>query len=124
MLAAAVGLVVAWRMYAKDVKEGKSEGLHKLLYHKYYVDELYNAVIVAPLMWISRNLLWKVLDVGVIDGTVNGIASGTTAVGDKVRHTQSGNTRSYAVWVLIGAVVVFSIIFWPLLHPALVGGIR
>jgi len=124
MLAAAVGLVIAWRMYAKDVKEGKSEGLHKLLYNKYYVDELYNAVIVAPLMWISRNLLWKVVDVGVIDGTVNGIASGTTAIGDKVRHTQSGNTRSYAVWVLIGAVVVFSIIFWPLLHPALVGGMR
>ncbi|HKN23361.1 MAG TPA: NADH-quinone oxidoreductase subunit L [Candidatus Acidoferrum sp.] len=120
--AAAVGLAVAWRMYAKDVKHGKSEGLHKLLYNKYYVDELYHVAIVAPLIWISRNVLWKVVDVGVIDGTVNGIANGTTAVGNTVRQTQSGNTRSYAVWVLVGAVVVFGIIFWPILRPALFEG--
>ena len=124
VLAAAVGLIAAWRMYARDVKRRPSEGLHKILYNKYYVDELYQAVVVGPLMWLSRNVLWKVVDVGVIDGTVNGIASGTSAVGDTVRHTQSGNTRSYAVWVLVGALVVFGIIFWPILHPVLLGGIR
>ena len=59
-----VGLLVAWRMYAKDVKRGKSEGLHKMLYNKYYVDELYQAAIVGPLVWLSRNVLWKVVDVG------------------------------------------------------------
>ena len=124
MLAAALGLFVAWRMYRKDVKQGPSTGLHELLYHKYYVDELYHAAVVAPLLWISRNVLWKVLDVGVIDGTVNGIAHGTTAVGDTVRQAQSGNTRSYAVWVLVGAVVVFVIIFWPVLKPTLFGAVR
>ncbi len=123
VIAALAGLVVAWRIYAKDVKRGISKGLHEILYQKYYVDELYHAVIVGPLLWISRNVLWKVVDVGMIDGTVNGVASGTTAVGDKVRHAQSGNTRSYAVWVLIGAVLVFGIIFWPILKPALFGGI-
>jgi NADH-quinone oxidoreductase subunit L len=123
MLAAIVGLIVAWRMYAKDVKEGKDEGLHKLLYHKYYVDEIYQALVVGPLVWLSRNLLWKVVDVGVIDGTVNGIAEGTNLVGDRVRQAQSGNTRSYAVWVLVGAVLVFVLIFWPILRPALFGGI-
>ena len=123
VIAALAGLVVAWRMYAKDVKRGTSKGLHEILYQKYYVDELYHAVIVGPLLWISRNVLWKVVDVGMIDGTVNGVAGGTTAVGDTVRHAQSGNTRSYAVWVLIGAVLVFGIIFWPLLKPALFGGI-
>jgi hypothetical protein len=55
---------------------------------------------------------------------VNGIASGATAVGDTVRHQQSGNTRSYAVWVLIGAIVLLAIVFWPILHPVLVGGVR
>jgi NADH-quinone oxidoreductase subunit L len=124
MLAAITGLVVAWRMYAKNAKEGKSEGIHKLLNNKYYVDELYHAAVVAPLLWISRNVLWKVVDVGIIDGTVNGVASGTTAVGDTVRRVQSGNTRSYAVWILVGAVLVFGIIFWPILHPALFGGVR
>jgi NADH-quinone oxidoreductase subunit L len=122
MLAALTGLIVAWRMYRKNVKRGTSEGLHKLLYNKYYVDEIYHAVIVAPLLWLSRNVLWKVVDVGVIDGAVNGIASGTAAVGDTVRQVQSGNTRSYAVWVLVGALLVFGIIFWPILRPALFGG--
>jgi len=124
VVAATAGLIVAWRMYSAKVKRGTSEGLHKILYNKYYVDELYQAVVVGPLMWLSRNILWKVVDVGVIDGTVNGIAHGTTAVGDTVRHAQSGNTRSYAVWVLVGALVVLAIIFWPILHPALFGGVR
>jgi NADH-quinone oxidoreductase subunit L len=124
MTAATVGLIVAWRMYGKGVKRGTSTGLHKVLDHKYYVDEIYQATIVGPLVSLSRNFLWKVIDAGAIDGSVNGIAVGATAVGDTVRHTQSGNTRSYAVWVIVGAIVVFAIIFWPILHPALIGGVR
>jgi NADH-quinone oxidoreductase subunit L len=124
LLAALAGLIAAWRMYAKDVKRGSSEGLHKILYNKYYVDEIYQALIVGPLVWLSRNILWKVVDVGIIDGTVNGIASGTTDVGGTVRRMESGNTRSYTVWVLIGAVLVFGIIFWPILYPAWFGGVR
>ena len=81
-------------------------------------------MVVGPLIWLSRNVLWKVIDEGIIDGAVNGIASVSSAIGDTVRHTQSGNTRSYAVWVLIGALVVFAIIFWPILHPALFGVVR
>jgi NADH-quinone oxidoreductase subunit L len=124
VVAAAAGLIVAWRMYSKKVERGTSTGLHKILYNKYYVDELYLGAIVRPLVWLSTNVLWKVLDAGVIDGTVNGVAHGAQAVGDTVRHTQSGNTRSYAVWVIVGAIVVFAIVFWPVLHPALFGGIR
>src|ERR1700676_41327 len=119
---ALVGAVAAWSMYGKSAERGTSTGLHKLLYNKYYVDELYDALIVVPLVWLSRNILWKVVDVGVIDGTVNGIAHGANAIGDASRHTQSGNARSYAVWILIGALVIFVIIFWPLFGPA--GGVR
>ena len=124
MVAAIVGLLVAWRMYSKDVKRPAESGLHKLLYNKYYVDEIYQAAIVGPLVWISRNILWKAVDEGTIDGAVNGIGYGVREIGDGVRHAQSGNTRSYAVWVLVGAIVIFAIVFWPVLHPALFGGVR
>jgi NADH-quinone oxidoreductase subunit L len=128
VVAATIGLLVAWKMYAKGAKEGTSTGLHKVLYNKYYVDELYQAAVVGPLMWVSRNILWKVVDVGVIDGAVNGVAHGAEAAGSTVRHAQSGNTRSYAVWVVIGAILVFGIVFWPVVGPLfsgiLPGGVR
>jgi NADH-quinone oxidoreductase subunit L len=116
---ALIGLGVAYWMYLK--KPGKADELAKsmkpaytTLLNKYYIDELYAAVIVRPLLWISTNVLWKAVDVAGIDGTVNGIAHGATTVGDGTRHMQSGNTRSYAVWVVVGAIVVLAVIFfWP-----------
>jgi NADH-quinone oxidoreductase subunit L len=128
--AAFVGAAVAYWFYIS--KPEKPEGLAKslrgaytTLLNKYYVDEMYAALVVKPLVWISRNVLWQIVDVRGIDGTVNGIANGTTDIGDGVRHTQSGNTRSYAVWVVIGAIVIIGIIFfWPALRPAAVGMVR
>ena len=56
---------------------------------------------------------------------MNGIAEGATAIGDGVRHAQSGNTRSYAVWVVVGALVVIAVIFfWPFGGKAVVGMVR
>jgi NADH-quinone oxidoreductase subunit L len=124
VVAATAGLLVAWRMYSQKVQRGTSEGVHKLLYNKYYVDEIYAATVVRPLVWLSSNVLWKVVDAGIIDGAVNGVADGAAAVGDTVRHTQSGNTRSYAVWVVVGALVVLGIVFWPILQPVVFGGVR
>jgi NADH-quinone oxidoreductase subunit L len=74
--------------------------------HKYYVDELYNAAIIQPLLWISTNVLWHVVDETVIDGTVNGVARVARESGSELREIQSGNARSYATWVVIGAVGV------------------
>jgi hypothetical protein len=60
-----------------------------------------------------------------IDGAVNGIAEGITTVGDATRHTQSGNTRSYAVWVVIGALVILAVIFfWPSAGKPVIGLVR
>ena len=119
VFAALIGIAVAYWLYVRQPKKpgelAKSMApAYKTLLNKYYVDELYAAVVVKPLLWLSTNVLWKIVDVAGIDGTVNGIASGATSIGDTVRHTQSGNTRSYAVWVVIGALVVLAVIFfWP-----------
>ena len=128
--AALIGLGVAYWLYLK--RPGKADGLahslkpaYKTLLNKYYVDELYAAVLVKPLVWISTNVLWKAADVAGIDGAVNGIADGARAIGDGVRHTQSGNTRSYAVWVVIGAMVVIAVIFfWPFGGKPVLGMLR
>jgi NADH-quinone oxidoreductase subunit L len=126
---ALMGLGVAYWLYirqpSKPEQIAKSiRPVYHTLLNKYYVDEFYAAVVIKPLMWISTNILWKIVDVAGIDGTVNGIARGATSIGDTVRHTQSGNTRSYAVWVVIGALVVIAVIFfWPAAKPV-VGMVR
>jgi NADH-quinone oxidoreductase subunit L len=125
-----IGLAIAFWMYLKRPTKPAElaqslKGVYTTLFNKYYVDELYAAVVVKPLLWISTNVFWKTADVAGIDGAVNGIAEGITAVGDGTRHTQSGNTRSYAVWVVIGAIVVIAIIFfWPGAGKPVVGMVR
>jgi len=129
VVTALLGFAVAFWLYLKQ--PGKPEALAKsmrgaytTLLNKYYVDEIYAALIVTPLLWISRTVLWQTVDVRAIDGTVNGIADGATDIGDGVRHTQSGNTRSYAVWVVIGALVIIAIIFWPYFRATAAGMAR
>jgi NADH-quinone oxidoreductase subunit L len=126
VVAASLGLLVAFWLYIKQpgkpARIAKSlGGVYTTVFNKYYVDELYAAVIIAPLMWISRVVLWKTVDVGIVDGAVNGIAHGAREIGDASRHTQSGNTRSYAVWVVIGAILVIAVVFWVHLKPAVLG---
>jgi NADH-quinone oxidoreductase subunit L len=124
VLTALAGLLAAYWLYVKQPSKSDSlaksfRGVYQTLLHKYYVDEFYSAVVVRPLLWLSTNVFWKTVDVSVIDGAVNGIAEGITVVGDGTRRAQSGNTRSYAVWVVVGAIVIVAVIFWPHVRPVL-----
>ncbi len=106
---AIIGLLVAWWIYIRKPEAPKKlaesvHGLYKLLLDKYYVDEIYAAMIIRPFLWISTNVFWHVVDERVIDGTVNGVASVAREVGGQARELQSGNARSYATWVVVGAV--------------------
>ena len=78
----------------------------RLLEHKYYVDEIYDAAVINPVKVGSREGLWKLFDVGVIDGAVNGMARGMREVGGVVRAVQLGFVRSYAAIILFGALAV------------------
>jgi NADH-quinone oxidoreductase subunit L len=111
VIVALLGLAIAWWFYIKSPDTPKKlaqslRGPYTLVLHKYFIDELYNTVFVAPLLWISTNVLWHVVDEGAIDGTVNGVARGMRESGSQLREIQSGNARSYATWVVIGAVGV------------------
>ena len=81
-------------------------GFNKLLVNKYYVDEIYNALLVRPLLFISRYILGWVVD-GAILGGAAWLLGGTSMFGGAIlQRWQSGNLRSYAAWLAAGAAAV------------------
>ena len=106
------GILIAWarlKPAALLPKEQapESEGFERVLEHKYYVDEAYDRAIVQPTVGISRNVLWKGMDSGIIDGLfVNGSAYLARGFGWLGARLQSGQVGTYA-WVLfIGVLLV------------------
>ncbi len=87
-------------------------GLHRLLLNKYYVDEIYDAAIVQPIKALSTGVLWKRVDVGVVDGIVNGVGwliRGWSAV---LRRVQTGSVRAYAMSIFVGVVAMLGYYLW------------
>ena len=72
-------------------------GLHRLLLNKYYVDEIYDAVIVQPIKRMSTGALWRGVDAGLIDGTVNGVGLVVRGWSAVLRRLQTGSMRAYAM---------------------------
>jgi NADH-quinone oxidoreductase subunit L len=87
-------------------------GFYTAVVHKYYIDEIYAAVFVKPLIDGSTRILWRGVDRGVIDATVNNSADAARSVSDEVRHMQSGNLRSYAGWIAAGSAVGIAYMIW------------
>ena len=108
---AVAGILLAWTRLDPASLAPKREsppehGFEKVLADKYYVDEIYDATIVTPIVDGSRGLLWRGIDVGVIDGLgVNGTGYLTKFVGWIGSQFQSGRLGTYA-WVLIAGVIV------------------
>ena len=117
VIAGLLGFLLAWWLYIRrpELPDRIAQSLaapYRLLSGKYFVDELYAAVIVRPLLWLSTNVLWHGIDERVIDGTVNGIGHDAEKFGERVRHLSSGNTRTYATWVVFGAVLLTIVLVW------------
>jgi NADH-quinone oxidoreductase subunit L len=87
-------------------------GFYQAVVHKYYIDELYAALFVKPLIEGSTRILWQDVDRKVIDAAVNDAGEGARHVSDEVRHMQSGNIRSYAGWIAAGSAVVIAFMIW------------
>ncbi len=108
---AVIGWFIAHLMYfAKPALPAqlasKVRGLYSLLLNKYWVDELYGAVVVAPLLLISRYVLKGLFDTGVITGGGMAIGYSAQGLGALVQRVQSGNIRSYAGWLALGAAAL------------------
>jgi len=90
----------------------KVRGLYSLLLNKYWVDEFYGAIVVTPLLLVSRYVLKGLFDTGVITG--GGLAAGyaTQGLGSLVQRVQSGNIRSYAGWLALGAAALLLLTYF------------
>jgi NADH-quinone oxidoreductase subunit L len=104
------GWFLAKRKYVdKDVPmatdESKLPFWYKLSLHKFYVDELFDAVVVKPLFALST-FLHDYIEKPVIDGLINGMASGTGLFGAQLRKIQNGRIGFYVLMMVIGVVVI------------------
>jgi len=86
-------------------------GLYGLLYKKYYVDEIYKATIVNPLVQGSE-WIYSHFDLKVVDGTINGSASATGFFGKVLSRLQTGLIKDYALIFLLGIVIFIGVLLF------------
>jgi NADH-quinone oxidoreductase subunit L len=112
VLVAALGIVGALKLLNPAALvparlAAPERGLGRLLWKKWYVDELYDAVIVRPVVWVSREILWKVVDVRLVDGLlVNGTAVLARVLGWFGSRLQTGEVGVYVVVFVVGVLAV------------------
>lgn len=108
---AIIAILVAWLMYVKRGQLPPEEGeelnpAHKVVYNKYYVDELYENMFTKPLNWLSA-VFYKFFELRFIDGIVNGIGSAVQWTSKTVRYVQTGNVGFYIFAMVLGIVLIF-----------------
>ncbi len=105
-------VVLGWVIYAQrrewpDAVAKKISIIFRLVANKYYVDEIYDRLIVRPLNWVSTKVLWQTLDDTFIDGlAVHGTARAVGVWANIVSMAETGVLQQYLLYFLIGAVVI------------------
>jgi NADH-quinone oxidoreductase subunit L len=107
---ALVGIMIAFTMYVQNTKlPGKFvttfPALHRAVYNKWYVDEIYDCIFVNPCKALGK-FLWKGFDVLIVDGVVNGVANVVMGFSGIFRYMQSGYIYNYAFSMALGVVVM------------------
>ena len=111
------GIFTAWWFYIRKPETARNLAermpiSYQLLSNKYYVDEIYNILIVQPIKLISTYILWKIFDVGVIDGLVNLTGRSVRGLGRVAARLQTGYVQAYAVTFILGVALVLGALLW------------
>lgn len=112
---ALAAIYATYRVYMKSKvlppeKEEQLKPWQRVLYNKYYVDELYDAIIRKPLDALS-SVFHKFFDLEIIDGIVNGVGQTVKAVGSSIRYFQAGNIGFYIMSMTLGVVLILLLTF-------------
>jgi len=119
---AALGTALGWLLYAGRARALPERlarafpGAHALWVDKFRVDELYDLVVVKPFEGLSY-VLWRLVDVGIIDGAVNGVGRGARALASLVRLFQNGDVQRYAALMALAAAIILGVALGMGGHP-------
>lgn len=106
-----VSIIFAWMKFKNYQPEGEATGFGKILQNKWYVDELYHAIIVKPLNALS-SFLSNIVDKKGIDGIVNGVGKAVNYGSRQLRWIQSGQVGAYVLLMVIGILFLFIVQFF------------
>jgi NADH-quinone oxidoreductase subunit L len=117
VLAAFGGIGLATLIWFKnpsiaDTMAARFGVVYRALLGKYYVDEIYDAIIVQPIKNISSFFLWRGMDAGLIDGTVNSVGFAVRGSSAVLRRLQTGSVRAYAMSIFVGVIAIVGYFLW------------
>lgn len=117
VLVALLGFFIAYVLYYKKPGTAASyarqfPALYRLVENKFYIDEIYQAIIVTPLLIFARIVLGLIVDGGVVNGSGATAGASARGLGSLARRIQSGNIRSYAGWLALGAAAVIAVMIF------------
>ncbi len=115
VLGAFIGIGYAWFKYISKselpVEEGQLSGVSDLIYKKYKIDELYNAVVVKPILKLSE-IGYDIFDKLIVDGVVNWTCRTSLLAGKQIRVLQSGNIGFYLLAMVVSICAIFAWVFF------------
>mgnify|MGYP005845954085 CR=1 FL=1 len=108
-----LGIFASYLMYVRDPSlpermSRRARGAYNFLAGKFYVDELYDLLIVRPVVNTSNRILWRLFDMKGIDGAVNGLADVVQRGGGRLRGIQTGLVQNYALGLFIGVILILA----------------
>jgi NADH-quinone oxidoreductase subunit L len=114
---ALTGLVIAAIFYL--VKTGipvrlarNFSSIYRILFNKYYVDELYSFILIRPTLWIANRFIEGVTDAKIIEGIVNGVPRSIGRFAGILRKVQTGLTQQYAIIMAAGILILIILMLW------------
>jgi NADH-quinone oxidoreductase subunit L len=111
VVGALVFIIFAWARYSKKPELNEPTGFGKVLADKWYIDELYNFIIVKPLQWLAK-FLNNIVEKNIIDWLVNGVGRIVNYASRQVRLLQSGLVGNYVLLMVLGMLALFVIKFF------------